>query len=144
MTIKPLTEAFAEKIADLNEKYFPDGWNLNVLKSSFNSGRFFVFGAFNEKEELVAYISYSVAADSADIEDVFVIPEERGKKISSSLADKTLKDLKEKGVREVFLEVREKNSVARNLYEKFGFNIVSVRKKYYNDGENAVIYKKEL
>ena len=85
-----------------------------------------------------------MAADSADIEDVFVIPEERGKKISSSLADKTLKDLKEKGVREVFLEVREKNSVARNLYEKFGFNIVSVRKKYYNDGENAVIYKKEL
>ena len=85
-----------------------------------------------------------MAADSADIEDVFVIPEERGKKISSSLADKTLKDLKEKGVREVFLEVREKNSVARNLYEKFGFNIVSVRKKYYNDGENAVIYRKEL
>ena len=144
MTIKPLTEAFAEKIAEVNEKYFPDGWNLNVLKESFNSGRFFVFGAFNEKEELVAYISYSVAADSADIEDVFVIPEERGKKISSLLADKTLKDLKEKGVREVFLEVREKNSVARNLYEKFGFYIVSVRKKYYNDGENAVIYRKEL
>ena len=144
MTIKPLTEAFAEKIAEVNEKYFPDGWNLNVLKESFNSGRFFVFGAFNEKEELVAYISYSIAADSADIEDVFVIPEERGKKISPSLAEYALIDLKGKGVREVFLEVREKNTVARSLYEKFGFNIVSVRKKYYNDGENAVIYKKEL
>ena len=94
MTIKPMTEAFAEKIAEVNEKYFPDGWNLNVLKESFNSGRFFVFGAFNEKEELVAYISYSVAADSADIEDVFVIPEERGKKISSSLAEYALIDLK--------------------------------------------------
>lgn len=144
MTIKPLTEAFAEKIAEVNEKFFPDGWDLNVLKSSFDSGRFFVFGAFNEKEDLVAYISYSVAADSADIEDVLVIPEERGKKISSSLVEYALKDLTEKGVTEVFLEVREKNQVARSLYEKFGFNIVSVRKKYYNDGENAVIYKKEL
>ena len=47
MTIKPLTEAFAEKIAEVNEKYFPYGWNLNDLKESFNSGRFFVFGAFN-------------------------------------------------------------------------------------------------
>ena len=144
MTIKPLKNADADKIAALNEKFFSDGWNENVLISSFESGRFYVLGAFNEKEELIAYVGYSVAGCSADIEDVFVIPEARGEKIASVLMENALCDLKKKGVTEIFLEVREKNFIARNLYGKFGFNIVSLRKKYYRDGENALIYKKEI
>lgn len=40
-----------------------------------------------------------------------------------------------------FLEVRENNQKARRFYEKMGFNIFGIRKKYYSDGENAALYK---
>lgn len=42
-----------------------------------------------------------------------------------------------------FLEVREGNSKARRFYEKNHFKAYSTRKKYYSDGEDAVLYKTE-
>lgn len=42
-----------------------------------------------------------------------------------------------------FLEVREGNAKARKFYEKNKFKSYSVRKKYYSDGEDAVLYKTE-
>lgn len=38
-----------------------------------------------------------------------------------------------------YLEVREKNIKAINLYEQFGFKKLYCREKYYSDGENALV-----
>ena len=40
-----------------------------------------------------------------------------------------------------FLEVRETNLKARRFYEKHGFTLFGIRKKYYADGENAALYR---
>ncbi len=40
-----------------------------------------------------------------------------------------------------FLEVRDGNTKARNFYEKHGFKLYNIRKKYYSDGEDAALYK---
>ena len=40
-----------------------------------------------------------------------------------------------------FLEVRDGNTKARRFYEKHGFTLYNVRKKYYTDGEDAALYK---
>ena len=48
---------------------------------------------------------------------------------------------KDYGVDEIFLEVRPTNSSAIKLYEKLGFENISVRKKYYSDGEDAMVFK---
>jgi len=42
----------------------------------------------------------------------------------------------------VFLEVKEGNFPAINLYQKAGFQQITIRKNYYGDGKNAVIMKK--
>ena len=42
----------------------------------------------------------------------------------------------------MFLEVREGNAKARRFYEKHGFEPYAERKKYYADGENAILYQK--
>jgi ribosomal-protein-alanine N-acetyltransferase len=49
-----------------------------------------------------------------------------------------------KGSRDLFLEVRASNLPARTLYERFGFSPLSVRKKYYADGEDAMILHKRI
>lgn len=43
-----------------------------------------------------------------------------------------------------FLEVRIGNEKARRFYEKNKFKEYSIRKKYYSDGEDAVLYKTEV
>jgi ribosomal-protein-alanine N-acetyltransferase len=41
--------------------------------------------------------------------------------------------------KDFFLEVKETNLPARNLYEKVGFEVLEIRKNYYPDQSTAVI-----
>ncbi len=45
---------------------------------------------------------------------------------------------------ELFLEVRLSNKPAIALYESFGMTRVSVRKGYYSDGEDALVFKRKV
>lgn len=36
------------------------------------------------------------------------------------------------------------NTRAQNLYRKFGFRVVGVRSRYYADGEDALIMRKDF
>ena len=58
--------------------------------------------------------------------------------------EEMFKDCREKELKTLFLEVRESNYPAINLYEKSGFKEVSRRKNYYKDGETAIVMKKEF
>ena len=62
------------------------------------------------------------------------------KGIGSQLLKAGLDKLTENGD-QCFLEVRDGNAKARAFYEKHGFKLYSVRKKYYSDGEDAALYK---
>ena len=44
----------------------------------------------------------------------------------------------------IILEVRKSNFPAINLYLKFGFSELGIREKYYNDGEDAIVMKREF
>lgn len=44
----------------------------------------------------------------------------------------------------VVLEVRVSNRIAQNLYQKYGFVMVDVTRKYYRDGEDAFLMRVEL
>ena len=43
----------------------------------------------------------------------------------------------------ITLEVRKSNVVAIHIYEKYGFKIVTVRKNYYSNNEDALLMLRE-
>jgi ribosomal-protein-alanine acetyltransferase len=142
MIIQKLSALDIESILQL-ESGFNDGWSYNQLKSAFDGGRFSVLG-IKDGESLIAFVSYSVAIDQADIETVFVSADYRRKGLAKSLIECAQTQLKDLGVNKIFLEVRENNLPARSLYSSLGYVDISVRKSYYQDGENAVVMAKEL
>jgi ribosomal-protein-alanine N-acetyltransferase len=73
---------------------------------------------------------------------IAVLPESRNKGVASSLLNKALEGFREYKVSEIFLEVRESNKIAIDLYQKFGFNVSRQVKGYYRDGETAYIMTK--
>ena len=78
--------------------------------------------------------------DEAHIVAVGVRSEHRGKGIGELLLISAIEQALELDARVVTLEVRVSNSVARNLYEKFGLTQKGVRKGYYTDNrEDALI-----
>ena len=65
---------------------------------------------------------------------------DRSKGIGELLLISGIEQAMENGSRVVTLEVRKSNSVAIELYRKYGFQEVGLRRRYYSDnGEDAVI-----
>ncbi len=117
---------------------FLDGWSKEKLVGSFNGGRFYGFIA-EDNGKSVGFVTLTCGLDDADIEDVFVVPSYRRQGIADGLIERALTLAKNSGAKKVLLEVRASNLSAINLYRKHGFTNLSVRKKYYADGEDALV-----
>lgn len=142
MIIKNLYKKDAQLICDLYKNGFLDGWNVNQINESFDSNRFLSIGAFiNEK--IVGVITISTTDFDADLESIFVLEDFRRSGVATALFNEAEKQIKSKKIEKLFLEVRKSNLTAINFYVKLGFNKISERKKYYSDGEDAVIFVKE-
>lgn len=122
---------------------FPDAWDEKMLLSAFRAGNFFGFIA-EDGALPTGFITYSVNVDTADLQDLFVAEYHRKKGVGLALVSAFILDAKSRGLKKLFLEVRENNTPAVTLYKKAGFNLISTRKKYYSDGENALVLVKEL
>ena len=78
-----------------------------------------------------------------------IIPKERRNGYGALLLTRSLKEVKTQGVNCVFLEVRESNKPALELYKKNGFNLIGKRKNYYaqtsiSQQEDAIVLKLKL
>ena len=132
------------EIAALERECFPsDPWNVRMLAESFLSGRF--FGSLLEEEGVItAYGGISFVEDEAELELIATAEMYR----RCGRAEKILHDLFEgaiqRGIKRIFLEVRVSNSSALMMYLKNGFQGIYARSRYYPDGEDAIVMKKEL
>jgi len=67
-------------------------------------------------------------------------PDYRGKGIGRKLLLRALQSAKDEGAARSFLEVRESNEIAQNMYRSFGFVEDGRRKEYYRDNaEDAIL-----
>ncbi len=78
--------------------------------------------------------------DEIHIATIAAHPDFRKQSIGKNLLLHTLRSAKEEGAVKSFLEVRESNIVAINMYRSFGFVEDGRRADYYKDnGEDAVL-----
>lgn len=75
---------------------------------------------------------------------VAILPEHRGKRIGEALMIEGINGVSSRKGDEIYLEVRTSNIPAITLYKKLGFQIKSVLKTYYRDGEDANLMALEL
>lgn len=71
--------------------------------------------------------------------NIVVRKDKRKEGIGSKLLEEILKIAKKWKAKVVTLEVNEKNMPAIKLYQKFHFEQVGLRKKYYHHTDNAII-----
>jgi ribosomal-protein-alanine N-acetyltransferase len=94
-----------------------------------------------EADGLVAgYVVAHCAADEGEILNLGVARAHRRRGVGRALVERVLAQLAARGVRVVYLEVRESNAGARRLYEALGFGEVARRARYYRRPvEDAVV-----
>ena len=132
------------RISQIEEECFPqEPWSFKMLASSFESDSF--IGLLAEDEgEIAGYGGITVAADTADIDNIAVTEPYRKSGVGTAILTKLCQTAKERGVVKVFLEVRVSNSVAMGLYLKNGFKGAYARTRYYSNGEDCLVMVKEL
>lgn len=91
--------------------------------------------------ELVGVSLFWVLHEEAELLDIGISPMHQGQGLGRKLLEETLNQLRMAGVAKVFLEVRARNVRARKLYESAAFVASFVRKGYYQDGDDAVVYE---
>jgi ribosomal-protein-alanine N-acetyltransferase len=103
------------------------------------------FVELDDKKNLVSFCSLKPILDEWEIYDIATVPEYRNRGFAKKIAAEALNFAEKNGAKKVFLEVRESNEKAINLYINLGFEKYASRKNYYaNNGENAVCMMKKL
>ncbi len=125
------------ELAHLHQKCFPNRpWSAEDFRDLKNSGCEIIMSENG-------FIVYRIAVDEAEIITIGVNPEMRRNGIASAMIGIIEKNLKNQGVKKIFLEVALNNEPAKKLYESMGFKVVGSRPKYY-DGVDAILMAKTI
>jgi ribosomal-protein-alanine N-acetyltransferase len=94
------------------------------------------------------YAGVDLGGDVADVMTLAVVPGWRGRGLGDLLVGELVRRAGKSGAGSVMLEVRADNGPARRLYERHGFEEVSVRRRYYRqpDGPDvdALVMRRRL
>lgn len=145
--IRPAQPADLPAIAAGERVCFSDPWSQGSIEELFNNDT--VVGLVAESagpiSRLAGYVFARAIAGEGEILNIAVLPEARRHGLGGELLDGALAELGGRGVDSVFLEVRESNEAARELYRGRGFRPVGLRADYYRrPRENALILRREL
>lgn len=139
MTIENL-----ELIKDILLTEFDDFWNYNVFKSELlNPNSKYIKAELEGK--IIGFAGIWKAVDIVHITNIVTAKSYRNKGLGSIMLNKLIEIAKlETDIDSITLEVNSNNIPAQKLYEKYGFKTVGLRKKYYNNKDNAIIMTKEI
>ena len=89
--------------------------------------------------KLVGTIVVWLLVDEAHVATLATHPDFRRRGIAKRLLSHALSNLLKEGARSSFLEVRVSNTVAREMYRKFGYEESGRRPRYYRDNDEDAI-----
>jgi ribosomal-protein-alanine N-acetyltransferase len=138
ITIEPMREEHLPEVMPIERRVFQPGWSEETFRKDLrNPATLYLLLRVDGK--IVGYAGGWFVVDEFHITNIAVLPEYRGQGLGRRLLHRLLSIARERGMRRATLEVRINNTPAQNLYKKFGFRPVGVRKRYYDDGEDALI-----
>lgn len=118
---------------------FDDFWNYNVFKEELeNENSYYIVAKL--ENNIVAFGGIWKSVDDIHITNIVVRKNFRKLGIGSIILEHLIKIGRNiKNMQSITLEVNDKNIPAINLYLKYGFEKVGLRKNYYGLDQNAII-----
>ena len=136
-----LSETQKEQLLAVERACFGEDWTAEMLFEETENPLSVL--TIEESGVIYGFALGRVVADEGELYQIGVLPAFRRQGAAERLLNALLGKMKERGAVKCFLEVRSRNTPAAALYEKCGFERISVRKRYYND-DDALIYCKNI
>lgn len=145
MKVRTASDIDLDAIMRIEQDSFgPSAWERATMQQELASewGRYVV--AIDEHDRVLGYAGLRAVGVEGDIQTIATAAEVRGRGAGRAMLEELLAEAERRGVRELFLDVRIDNDVARGLYESVGFREIGMRPGYYQpEGVDAVVMKRE-
>jgi ribosomal-protein-alanine N-acetyltransferase len=144
LELKPITAELLPAVVELDRLCFNGLWTTEAYQRELEGPNsdllvLSIPEADNNLPILAVGCQWAIV-DEAHITMVAVHPNYRGQGLGQALLFGLLKSARTRGMERATLEVRESNTTALSLYQKFGFQTAGRRRRYYQENnEDALI-----
>ena len=136
-----INSSYISQLIKLERNCFSNPWSYKAFDESFKNTNYSFFAAINYDNIVIGYIGLYKIIDQGYITNIAVDKHFRNIGVASKLLKSTITYAKNNNIKFLSLEVRASNTSAINLYRKFNFSLVGLRKNFYtNPNENAYIF----
>lgn len=149
--IRPMAARDLDRVMAIEQTTFSTPWTLSTFRGLLAraDSRLYVAEASDgdgvQHTLIAGYAVFWRVAQQAELGDLAVDPGWRRRGIGAALLTHVMNQAAQLGVQELFLEVRESNTGARSLYDRFGFRVVGRRTGYYSaPREDALVLLRGL
>ena len=148
IVVERVRDADVATIAAIERRSFSDPWSERSFRDVLSHPRLY-FACIRDvagdgsASPVLGYVVAWFASGQGEIANLAVDPVVRGRGIGAALLDAALEEARRQSTTEIYLEVRDSNLRARQLYESRGFAEVGRRRRYYRQPvEDAVILRR--
>jgi ribosomal-protein-alanine N-acetyltransferase len=138
--LEPLTEALLDDVLRIEKRAYAHPWTRGNFADSLKSG--YQLLALMGGDTLIGYFVAMEGVEEVHLLNITVAPEHQGQGYAVLMLDALVLWSRQCQARCLWLEVRASNARALQVYERYGFRRVGVRKGYYPDHgrrEDAVV-----
>lgn len=146
ITIARMLPTDVDEVLWVEQSSFRDPWSRQLFEEEFKNPELSQFFTAKLDEHIVGYMGFWLIVDEAHITNLAIHPAFRRQGLGDFLLKEILFRSKKMGAKRATLEVRAGNEVAKKLYQKNGFSLVAIRKKYYSDNQEdaLVLWKNDF
>lgn len=142
-SLRPMTVDDVVAAAAIEQASFERGWTPSAFRRELTENRVARYVVADAGGEMVAFAGLWVVLDEGHVVTVAVHPLWRRRGLGQLMVHALTVVALEHGLDSFTLECRPSNEAALALYRKYGFYEVGRRRRYYADGEDALILMTE-
>lgn len=141
LVIEPMRRRHLKGIMAIEPRVYPKPWSASVFVDEIDMAhrgqRVYIVAKLGS--QLVGYAGMILGVDEAHVTNIAVEPARHRQGIGRRLMVHLARAARSKGYKAMTLEVRVTNVGAQAMYRAFGFAPAGIRKKYYEQTEDAIV-----
>jgi len=145
MVIEPMRRRHLRYVLPIEQGAYPTSWSRSVFESELDQvrggSRHYLVGRIDR--QVVGYAGLWFVddpdGDQAHVTNVVVDPDHRRQSVATQLLSALAAEAIERGCVAWTLEVRASSEGAIELYRRFGFAPAGIRKRYYENTDDAIV-----
>ena len=145
MHIRAMSETDLDAVFCIETASYPSPWSQRIFKDCFASK--YYCSVLEEEGDIFGYLIAMLVVDEVSILNICVSANARRKGSARLLLNSLFQHARECSAEKAYLEVRESNVPALNLYRSIGFYQAGIRESYYpSEGgrEDALVMTLDL